>query len=547
MVFRKTFLLILLIVLVVPGSALAAAPAADPEWELIAPGIEFRKFQLPDPNNVFVVRMDRNNTDVTLESSIAQGKLSEGREPVSGMYSRYDQALNFWGGTANPPTWGMRNLVVVAINGSYFDWIKGIPQGGQVYSGWYAKRFDKMGGWSGFAWKLDRSAFIGECVTHRPEKQLIIYPATGNSQRIGGVNEARGSNELVLFTPQYNSRTGTDNSGVEVLVEMTRPTMILPEPAFAAGIVRQIRNGEGNSLIRFNNIVLSASGTAAEILTENVQIGSEVRVSQEITSYLSNCSPPYPLSWTKTFASIQGAFFFLKDRQIREFNDDPGATNRHPRTAIAFNEQYIFFIVVDGRDSQLSLGMSINELAVFSRDTLGATWGVAQDGGGSSTMVINGQVINNTYCNIYSCMGKYKTYLPLINRSSQQGQTVAPAESEIIQSAAGIERAVGNGMLMVIAQPGEYSTAYEPGDPVTAINTAEIRLGPGTNYASFSSIPMGTHGIILEQMNGLNGVLAKSTYWWYVDFGGVIGWVNEGALASNAIGYKQINTQTVDQ
>jgi hypothetical protein len=32
-------------------------------------------------------------------------------------------------------------------------------------------------------------------------------------------------------------------------------------------------------------------------------------------------------------------------------------------------------------------------------------------------------------------------------------------------------------------------------------------------------------------MNGLNGVLAKSNYWWYVDFGTVTGWVPEGALA----------------
>jgi hypothetical protein len=309
--------------------------------------------------------------------------------------------------------------------------------------------------------------------------------------------------------------------------------MILPEPAYAAGIVRQVRDGQGNSLIRFNNIVLSASGAASEILLENVQVGSEIRVSQEITSYLSNCSIPYnEISWTKTFASIQGAFFFLKDGQIREFNDDPGATNRHPRTAIAFNEQYIFFIVVDGRDSQHSLGMSINELALFSRDTLGAAWGVAQDGGGSSTMVINGQVINNTYCNIYSCMGEFKTYLPFVKRDSQQGQSVPPAESDVIQSEAGLERAVGNGMLMVIAQPGEYSTAFEVDDPVTAINNAEIRLGPGTNYPSFSTIPTSTHGIILEQINGLNGVLAKSAFWWYVDFGGVIGWVPEGALAN---------------
>jgi hypothetical protein len=530
MLLRKTLLLLLILFLIIPGSALAADPAAEAEWEPIAPGIEYRQFQLPDPNNVFVVRMDRSNLNVTLDSSIAQGKLSEGKETVSGMYSRYDQALNFW----NPPSWANRNQVVVAINGSYFNMGNGVPQGGQVQSGWYAKRFDELGGWTGFGWKLDRSAFIGECVKHRPEKQLITYP-DNSTQRIAHVNSQRGANELVVFTPQYNSRTGTDNSGVEVLVEMTRPTMILPPPAAALGIVRQIRINQGNSLIPFNTIVLSASGTAAEILLENVQGGSEIGVSQEITSYEHDCSTLYPeISWTKTYASVQGAFFYLKDGQIRDFNDE-GATLRHPRTAIAFNDAYIYFVVVDGRDAEHSRGMTIHELAVFTFDTLGATWGVAQDGGGSSTMVINGKVVNNTYCNIYYC-SKYHYYLPLVAKKSTSGQSVTPTESDIISSSTGIERAVANGMLMVIVQPGEFSTTFTTGDPVKTITDTAIRLGPGTNYASFSSIPTGTPGTITEQMNNLNGVKAKSTFWWYVKFGNVTGWVAEEALGSQLAG-----------
>ena len=265
-------------------------------------------------------------------------------------------------------------------------------------------------------------------------------------------------------------------------------------------------------------------------------MGSEIRVSQEITSYEQDCSTPDPLSWTKTYASVQGAFFFLKDRQIRDFYSDAGATERHPRTAIAYNNQYIFFLVVDGRDSEHSLGMSIHELALFTRNTLGATWGVAQDGGGSSTLVINGLVINNTYCNIYSCMGKYKFFLPMVSREGQTGQTVSTEQTDIISSPAGIERAVGNGMLMVIVQPEAYSQVFSPGDPVITTSETELRLGPGTNYTSFTSIPTEAHGIIAAQMNGLDGVQAKSTYWWYVDFGGVKGWMPEGALAYNPIG-----------
>jgi hypothetical protein len=148
--------------------------------------------------------------------------------------------------------------------------------------------------------------------------------------------------------------------------------MIIPEPWFVTGYVRQIRVGAGDSLIPFNSIVLSARGTAADTLLANVQVGSEIHVSQEITSFEYDCETPYELSWAKTYASLQGAFFFLKNGQIREFPDDPGAVNRRPRTAIAFNDQYIYFVVVDGRDLYHSVGMTINELALFTRDTLGA-------------------------------------------------------------------------------------------------------------------------------------------------------------------------------
>ena len=530
---RKHLLWLLLFTLLFTGSASAAVPADETGWQLIVPGIEFSLYQLPDPNNVFVTRLDRNNPTVTLESSIANGKLAEGREPVSGMFARYDQALNFWGGSANPPSWGMRNQVIVAINGIYFDYNTGAPQGGQVQSGWYVQRYQNLGGWGGFAWKLDRSAFISECLEHLPEKQFVAYPATGVTQQITHVNLPREMNELVLYTPQYNSRTGTEDAGVEVVVEMTRPTMILPSPASATGFVRQIYQDQGNNLIPFNSIVLSGRGTAGHLLLENVQIGDEIRISQEITSYEYDCVTPYNLSWSKTYASIQGAFFYLKNGQVREF-DDPGAIRRNPRTAIAFNDQYIYYIVVDGRDVYHSVGMTITELAVFTRDTLGANWGVALDGGGSSTMAINGQVVNNTYCNIYSCAGN--TYLPILTRDGHNGQYTAPAGREGTNSVAITERPVANGMLMVAVQPAAYSTAFTPGDPVITTSEAELRLGPGTNYDSFTTLPNGTQGTIVQQMNGLDGVLAKSAYWWYVDFGGVAGWVPEGAIAYQVLG-----------
>ena len=52
----------------------------------------------------------------------------------------------------------------------------------------------------------------------------------------------------------------------------------------------------------------------------------------------------------------------------------------------------MYFIVVADRDPFGNVGMSIVELASFVKNTLGATWGIALDGGSSSTMVVNGEV-----------------------------------------------------------------------------------------------------------------------------------------------------------
>jgi uncharacterized protein YraI len=120
----------------------------------------------------------------------------------------------------------------------------------------------------------------------------------------------------------------------------------------------------------------------------------------------------------------------------------------------------------------------------------------------------------------------------MVTRNSQTGQIVEQLDDEIVWSTAGVERAVANGMLMVVVQPEKFSQLFTPGAAVVTIANAGMRLGPGTNYAQFSTIPSGSSGTILAQMNGLNGVLAKSTYWWYVNIGGVYGWLPQEVLSS---------------
>ena len=70
------------------------------------------------------------------------------------------------------------------------------------------------------------------------------------------------------------------------------------------------------------------------------------------------------------------------------------AEMRHPRTAVGFSRDSttLFILTVDGR-SENSGGMTLGELANMMRK-LGAWQAMNFDGGGSTTMVIEGAVVN---------------------------------------------------------------------------------------------------------------------------------------------------------
>ena len=76
-------------------------------------------------------------------------------------------------------------------------------------------------------------------------------------------------------------------------------------------------------------------------------------------------------------------------------NDEVGkAMASNPRTAIGIIDECHYVLVVsDGRTDE-SEGLSLYELAQFM-ESLGVTTAYNLDGGGSSTMYFNGQVVNN--------------------------------------------------------------------------------------------------------------------------------------------------------
>jgi hypothetical protein len=522
---------------------------ANDEWQTLAAGIDYREYHLSTPNNVFVARMTTYTSTLTntLETSIALGKLSTGRETVRSMAGRYDQAINYAGAQ-----WGARNKVVVAINGFYFDPYTGVPWSGLVHSGWYAKHFDDAESQLGFAWMMNRYPIIGEGVYTDPSKQIVNYVRAGASQTLDAINLRQQNDQLVLFTPQFDKATpifdpdeATYDTVVEALIELpVRPTLIIPDPKYVTGVVKEIFIDQGETPIPFDHVVLSATGAEAVILKNNLQVGDEVHFSQEVSTYPSK--PKY--DWTKTYAGIGGAFYFLKNGEVNGYPDNSGAFVRAPRTAIAYNEKDLFFIVVDGRDPSWSVGMNMQELGAFARDTLGATDGVALDGGGSSTMLVDGEVVNNTFCNNVFCEPKVFLPLALTSQTLTQTHSLSAEEMSMIQltrqdeagqmefitaevsPSSRLTRQVADGMLMVAVEPFTHTVSLTADDFITTTMPTEVRLGPGSNYEVLEFIPENESGVVLP--HPLNGVLAKDANWWKVKFGAIQGWVREEALAT---------------
>lgn len=448
-------------------------------WTEVGTGIEYQKFALPGPINVYVARMLRSELTATIESSLPKGKLTGAKERTSLSSNRLNDAINWWG-----KSWGKRNELVVAINGDWTYLTNGLMYSGQIHSGWYSKQiFCEFGG-KQFAWTQSRVPYIGGNLNKATHSLTVTYAATGVAQAASGVNCVRNANELIVYTPQYDSDTHTDATGVEVLVELTQPTIAVPLPGSTTGIVRQIWKNQGSTPIPFDHVILSATGTAAQTLLANLSVGAKIGISQQLI-----LKSDLPIDWSDVYASIGGGRAVVENGKAVDNSEDAVYRVRNPRTAVGYNATYLFFVVCDGRSST-SIGMRSSELSDFIIKVLKGSDALMLDSGGSSTMVVKGVVVN------------------------------VPSD--------GSERAVGNGLMMVNLKPKLQSREFRSGTRLTTAKPSALRLGPGTNYAVLRPLTVGESGAVLK--HALAGVFAKGDYWWKCDFNGSVGWVSEAML-----------------
>jgi exopolysaccharide biosynthesis protein len=100
----------------------------------------------------------------------------------------------------------------------------------------------------------------------------------------------------------------------------------------------------------------------------------------------------WTVGWPNVLDAVGGAPLMLEDGQI------VGACNSgcgsQPRTGIGVTAGgRLLLVVIDGRQPKWSVGPTLNEFARIMLD-LGAVTALNLDGGGSSEMVVEGEVVN---------------------------------------------------------------------------------------------------------------------------------------------------------
>jgi len=210
------------------------------------------------------------------------------------------------------------------------------------------------------------------------------------STPVSGVNRQRSPDEMVAYTPAFGRSTLTDSLGAELIFRSCTGTSLCA--------VTVIENG-GNSPIPADGFVLSIGPSHPENTTRLVEWlkGKVDPFSMRIAlSSRLKGRPQFRLTPSDDVTS--GLPLLIKNSKIditwqQEKASKLFVETRHPRTAVAkLKDGKFLMLTADGR-SEASAGIDLYDLAKYMLE-LGALAAMNLDGGGSTTMFLDGKVVN---------------------------------------------------------------------------------------------------------------------------------------------------------
>ena len=300
--------------------------------------IKMTKYYNGRPVRINVVEVSKTiNDELIIEPAIASDKLF-GRKKISGIADREN--------------------AIVAINGGYFKPQTGTPLGTlminkKVYTG---PIYDRVAiGFFDDGYDMARIKLNAKIKTKFGEL------------KIDNINQPRMlSTHVIVYTPDWGT---------------TSPTT----PKY--GIQAVVNDGK----------LVQISDSPCEI-PENgyVIVGPESIIKPHLKAKKFNLEINTNPDWEGVNHILSGGPYLVKDGEVyvdMTAEKLSSVGGRNPRTAIGYTkDNHLILLTADGREGS-SIGLTLNELAYLMKQ-LGCINAMNLDGGGSTVMYVDGQVVN---------------------------------------------------------------------------------------------------------------------------------------------------------
>lgn len=353
---------------VVVGGELVIGDRAESLWPCtpvpdgpVVPGIEFTHRSFAGPNAGFLLVVDRRVAGISLESTLPTASL-RGRETTSSM--------------------ARREGAVVAINGDFFT-----PDGRPVHAFARAGRLLLAPGLVENQYALDSTRadrwYLG---TPELTQRLVVGDTT---VPIARTNDGQpGAGEVGMFTPEANGNPAPPaNACAARLHPVGAPAVDVTGASAQAHQVVAAACSPTPMAVGPGEVVLAAPmGDPNGAVLEGLAAGSSVTITWML----------HPSWFGVTDTTGGNPLLVVNSRITDELATSTGGpySERAPRTGIGFlPDGRMLLLAVDGRQSGYSVGMTLRQFAQAFID-LGAVGAINLDGGGSTSMVVDGVLAN---------------------------------------------------------------------------------------------------------------------------------------------------------
>ena len=297
---------------------------------------------------------------------------------------------------------------LAAINGDYFgndgDPLGFMMAGGEIVSEPYVPR-------SAAAWGS------GGVLIDSPRWSGALVLTDGTEIAVDGVDRSARAGEIILDT----AKAGVASSKLPCFAFVFEPAVPLAPGKSSPVKLRHIFPDTTNLDVADNQIVLMAAPGREKELMGKVWVD----LVYDFRMGLSG-----GIDWKAMTDSVGGGPRIVKDGQAyvtyQYERFDTSYTKRHPRTAIGSTASgEVVLCVVEGR-SPFSRGVTLDELATLMVG-LGCREAMNLDGGGSTTMVVDGAVVNRLSDGFMRKVGNaVLLYAPPVTEPGQISISVKP-------------------------------------------------------------------------------------------------------------------------